>query len=94
MVFCGSLILQKAPRAFTGFSSTNDKSILMEMVPFLGAEFDDVYLVVASQTPRQLETIPDEEIETVWYENKTIDLRIEFKAFLKRELPKGSALNS
>jgi hypothetical protein len=36
--------------------------------PFLGAEFHDVYLVAASETPRQLETIPDEEIETVWYE--------------------------
>jgi len=39
MVFCGSLILRKGPRPFTGFTSTSDKSILTETIPFWERSF-------------------------------------------------------
>lgn len=58
--------------------------------PFFGAEFEPRYLIPDSATSK-LEEIPTEDIEAVWYENKTIDLIIEFKAFLKHEVQKDSA---
>ena len=61
--------------------------------PFFGAEFDEKYLIADSAASQPLEKVTDEDVEVVWYENKTTGMKVEFKAFLKQEVPKGSDLN-